>query len=439
MTDSTVPYNEEAELAVLGSILIDPACILDIQAILRSEHFYIKKHSWTYEALVNLHRKDEPIDLLTLTTELDQSQHLEAVGGALFISQLINAVPSVAHATTYALKVKETATRRRVLRFAGEVTKLAYNETIPVSELLDRISTWTLALCGGEQVNDSLQSLEQALTTVSNNLEATQADAAPVSATGYPGLDRLLGGWRRGALHTIGASTGQGKTALALNVATYAAQAGKTVLIFSLEMSAESLGERFLATASGVSLVSLTSGQLKDDDWPKIADNIGKLSEYHIWIDDTPGITIAALRNQIKRFMLRHTLDLVLVDYIQIARLGQQVEKRYLEVGLIAQALKQIAREVDVPVIAAAQLSRATHQRDDKRPQLSDLGESSGIEQHSDVVLLIHREPSGAPRQPATLIVAKNRYGPTGDVGVLWVPADISFVNIPASKGGNHD
>jgi len=342
-------------------------------------------------------------------------------------------VPSVAHVIRYPRDVKDLAVRRDILRFSKRVTQLALNHELSVDEVLDHIATDALALCGSAQGNDHLQSLKSALARVYSSLVAAQSGDNPLLPTAYPGLNQLIGGWRRGALHTIGASTGQGKTALCLNIATHSAQAGKTVLVFSLEMSGASLGERFLAAETGVSLVRLASGQIRGGDWAQVSDGITKLSEHRIWIDDTPGITIPTLRNQIKGFMLRHALDLVLVDYLQIARLGERVDKRYREVGLIAQSLKQIAREVDTPIIAAAQLSRAASRRDNNGPMLSDLGESSGIEQNSDIVLLIHRKQSGAPRQPATLKVAKNRYGPTGDVSVIWVPDKVSFVNVPAS------
>lgn len=426
------PHDVEAEQAVLGSILIDPQAMYQVAPLLRAEDYFLQKHRWIYAAMLTLHRRGEALDLLTLTTELEHRDRLEAVGGAGYVSQLINAVPSAINVGSYVQIVREAAMRRRALDFASEVAKLAQDRAHPLEEMLDHIESAAFAL-RKDLPTDRLRRLEEVLDDVYADLQARATeDQAVIMATGYPDLDKKLGGWRRGALYTIGAATGKGKTALLLNIGTLAAQRGKSVLIFSLEMTAKSLAERLVTAEAGVSLVTLTSGHIAEGDWPKITDAVTHLRPYPIWIDDTSSITIPMLRSQVRRFALHHPLDLVLVDYLQLARLGRPVTQRYLEVGLISQELKRLAREMNVPVIAAAQLSRAVDQRMDKRPQLSDLRESGNIEQDSDAVLLIYREEGGAC-VPATIIVGKNRNGPTGDVELLWLAQKVSFVS--ARKG----
>ncbi len=431
--EKLVPHNVEAEQAVLGSILIDPEAMHMVAPMLRAEDCFLQKHRWIYAAMLSLHQRGTALDMLTLTTELAHREQLEPVGGAGYVSQLINTVPSAINVGSYVQIVREAAMRRRALDFASQVAKLAHDRSCPLSEMLDQIESEAFSL-RKDLPTDRLRRLEDVLADVYADLKARASDdQAPMMPTGYPGLDKKLGGWRRGALYTIGAATGKGKTALLLNIGTLAAQRGRTVLIFSLEMTAKSLAERLITAEAGVSLVSLTSGHITEGDWPKITDAMTRIRPHPIWIDDTSSITIPVLRSQVRRFALHYPLDLILVDYLQLARLGRPVSQRYLEVGLISQELKRLAREMNVPVIAAAQLSRAVDQRMDKRPQLSDLRESGNIEQDSDAVLLIHREEAGAC-VPATLIVGKNRNGPTGDVNLLWLAQKVSF--IPTKKEG---
>lgn len=426
--EQMLPHDVEAEQAVLGSILIDPEAIHMVAPNLRAEDCFLRKHRWIYDAMLTLHRRGEALDLLTLTTELEHREQLAPVGGAGYISQLINAVPSALNVSSYIQIVREAAMRRRALDFASEVAKLAHDRACPLNEVLDHIESGAFGL-RKDLPTDRLQRLEDVLDEIYADLEARASEEeAPMMSTGYPDLDKKLGGWRRGALYTIGAATGKGKTALLLNIGTLAAQRGKSVLIFSLEMTAKSLAERLITAEAGVSLVSLSSGNIAKGDWPKITEAVTHLRPHPIWIDDTSSITIPMLRSQVRRFALHHALDLVLVDYLQLARLGRPVSQRYLEVGLISQELKRLAREMRVPVIAAAQLSRAVDQRMDKRPQLSDLRESGNIEQDSDAVLLIYREDEGTC-VPATIIVGKNRNGPTGDVELLWLAKKVSFVS----------
>jgi replicative DNA helicase len=431
--EKLVPHNVEAEQAVLGSILIDPEAMHMVAPMLRAEDCFLQKHRWIYAAMLSLHQRGTALDMLTLTTELAHREQLEPVGGAGYVSQLINTVPSAINVGSYVQIVREAAMRRRALDFASQVAKLAHDRHCPLSEMLDHIESEAFGL-RKDLPTDRLRRLEDVLDDVYADLKARASDdQVPMMPTGYAGLDKKLGGWRRGALYTIGAATGKGKTALLLNIGTHAAQRGRTVLIFSLEMTAKSLAERLITAEAGVSLVSLTSGHITEGDWPKITDAVTRIRPHPIWIDDTSSITIPMLRSQVRRFALHYPLDLVLVDYLQLARLGRPVSQRYLEVGLISQELKRLAREMNVPVIAAAQLSRAVDQRMDKRPQLSDLRESGNIEQDSDAVLLIHREEGGAC-VPATLIVGKNRNGPTGDVNLLWLAQKVSFIS--AKKEG---
>lgn len=426
---NTTPHAPEAEEAVLGALLIDPRCAFDVLPALDASRFYIQKNRWVYESIQRIYERGDSLDFLTLTNDLAAHAHLEAVGGAAYVSALINAVPSAINVMNYAKQITDAATRRELLDYASEVARLAYDTKRAVGDVATSVVAGALRFDGA--ANDATtRHIADVLNDVYSQIEAAHSTGAALTPTGYRDLDAVIGGLRPGALYTVGASTGEGKTALLLNLATRQTKREKTALFFSLEMAAESLAERLVAMDAGVSLVALSSGQLTDSDWPCVAEAMGRQAAQPLWIDDTPAITVETLRARVKSFAARQPLDVVFVDYIQIARLGEALggRKRYLEVSLIAQSLKRLAREQGIPVVMAAQLSRARQQRQDKRPELSDLGESSGIEQNSDCVLLIQREKSGARNSPAELIVAKNRNGPTGSVPLVWMGNRVSFV-----------
>ncbi|MDY0018549.1 MAG: replicative DNA helicase [Anaerolineae bacterium] len=423
--DKTVPQNIEAEEAVLGALLIDPEGIFRVLPFLRSEHFYLQKHRWIYETVVILHERREPVDFLTLTTELERREQLESVGGAAYISQLINAVPSAINVESYARMVEHTYVRRRLLDAAGDIARFAYDEEAPINEVVDQSEKALFAISQQRATRD-LQPIQEVVQTYYDRVEYLYAHRGePMGVpSSFRDLDRLLGGFQRSDLLILAARPGVGKTSLMLTLALKAAEKGRMVSVFSLEMSAEQLAQRMVAGLSHIDSQRLRMGDLQDDEWPRFAEAIGHLAELPIYIDDTPSLSCLQLRAKCRRLHSEHGLDMVFVDYLQLMTSGTQVENRVQEVSYISRSLKALARELDVPVMTASQLSRAVEQRQDKRPVLSDLRESGSIEQDADVVMFIYRDElyheETEARNLAEVMVAKHRSGPTGTVQLFF-------------------
>jgi len=375
--DKTVPHNIEAEEAVLGALLIDPEGIFRVLPFLRAEDFYLQKHRWIYEAIVRIHDRRDPIDFLTLTTELEQREQLEAVGGAVYISQLINAVPSAINIESYGKLVEQTAVRRRLLDAVSDIARLAYDEKLPIEQVVDK-SEQALFGVSQQRATRDLQPIQEVVQRYYDRVEYLYAHRGePMGVpTGFRDLDRILGGFQRSDLLILAARPGVGKTSLMLIFALKAAEKGRTVAIFSLEMSAEQLAQRMVAAISQIDAQRLRLGQLQDDEWPRFADAIGHLSDLPIYIDDTPSISVLQLRTKCRRLASERPLEMVFVDYLQLMNSDIQSDNRVQEVSYISRSLKGIARELDIPLMTASQLSRAVEQRTDKRPVLSDLRES---------------------------------------------------------------
>lgn len=423
--DKTVPQNIEAEEAVLGALLIDPEAIFRVSAFLHADDFYLQKHRWIYEVIVTLHDQREPLDFLTLTTALERRQQLEGVGGAAYISQLVNAVPSAINVEAYGRMVEQTAIRRRLLEAASDIARLAYDEERPVDEVVDRAEQVLFGI-SEKRVTRDLQPIQEVVQRYYDRVEYLYAHRGePMGVpSGFVDLDRLLGGFQRSDLVIVAARPGVGKTSLLLTFALRGAERGKTVGIFSLEMSAEQIVQRMVAAYSKIDAQRLRLGDIHDDEWPLFSDAIGRLSELPIYIDDTPSISAIQLRTKCRRLHSERGLDLVLVDYLQLMTSDFHSENRVQEVSYLSRSLKGLARELDMPLITASQLSRAVEQRTDKRPVLSDLRESGSIEQDADVVMFIYRdemyhEETEKPHI-AEIIVAKHRSGPTGTVQLFF-------------------
>ncbi len=433
--EQTVPYHLEAEEAVLGALLIDPQALPRVSAMLTPAEFYLSRHQTLYTAL--LHLAAAPggqVDFLLLTNYLERQGTLEQIGGAAWIADLINAVPSAINVEHYARLVHEAAVRRRLLAAAGQIAQLAYAEERPLESVLDAAQNAVLEVCHGVTHDEHLQSIQSVAQAAYRELEAAYRGARHALSTGFPDLDAILGGLRPAELLLVGARPGVGKTSWLGNVARYVAGQGKKVLIFSLEMTGTRIFYRLLAAETGVDLRRLEGGQLQAADWNTVADAAGVLGDLPVWLDDTPEITLPRLRAQALRLaQQQHGVDLLLVDYLQIARLGdladprlRLVEKRYQEVGAIGKGLKTLAKDLAVPVIAACQISR---QAEDRAPTLRDLRESGDLEQIADVVLFIHRAAPAAGPLPATdFSVAKNRNGATGATTLLWQAARTRYV-----------
>ncbi len=423
------PNNVAAEEAVLGSLLIDPDAMDDVGALLKPADFYAERNGMIFDAACALHSRREPVDFLTVVSALEQRNQLQEVGGAAYLTGLINATPTAVHALAYARQVKDAAVRRRIIWFGSEAVRLACNYDLPLAEVLATIEAAAFKLREGLRGADALRPLAEVVAEVEANLAASKAGQAPrLLSTGFRDLDNLIGGWRRGSLNIVGARPAKGKSSLLLGFAAQAARETQTVLIFSLEMTGAEIVGRLAVAGTGVNLFDLTTGQALTAQWPAVTAALGDLAGEPIWLDDTGGIALPELRAKALRLATRAPLGLIVVDYIQLMTLGARTERRYQELGGISRGLKALAKELDVPILAAAQLSRGVEQRSDRKPTLADLRESGDLEQDADTVLLVDRKDLVLEYQPAELIVAKNRHGPCDTVSLLWQRARTRFV-----------
>ncbi len=421
-----VPHSREAEESVIGSILINPEAYYDVAQFLQADDFYIHRHRWIWECFTRLHERRTPIDFLTVSEELDQMGHLAEVGGPAYLSSLISNVPTSLHAAAYGRIVEETAIRRRMLNAANEIARMAYKEDTGIESVLDGAEKAIFGVSERRMTRD-LQTIQQALSEYYDRIDqiSRRGEEAYGVPTGFIDLDRLLMGLQPSDLIIIAGRPGMGKTAFMLSAAKNAAQIHKKhVAIFSLEMSTEQLVQRLISQETGIDSQRLRTGRLNEDEWPKFTHAIEVLSGARIFLDDTPALTPLQLRTKCRRLHLEYQLDLILVDYLQLMSSGTKVENRVQEVSYISRNLKIMARELNVPVLAAAQLSRAVEQRADKEPQLSDLRESGSLEQDADIVMFIHRpevyEKDTLKQNIAQIKIAKHRNGPTGMVELIF-------------------
>ena len=423
--ERTVPHNIEAEESVLGSLLIDPEALFRVASFLKPEDFYLRKNGWIYEAILTLHERRLPIDFVTLCTELEAREQLEEVGGAAYITQLVNTVPSAINVEAYGHLVEHTAVRRRLIGAAGDIVQLAYREEQVIEEVIDR-SEQALFSISQRRLTRELTPIQDVVRSYYDRIEYLHAHRGePLGIlTGFTDLDRLLGGLQRSDLIIVAARPGVGKTSLCLSFARHAARSGKHVALFSLEMSAEQLVQRIVSAETGIDAQRLRLAELQENEWPLFVQATGVISELPVFIDDTPSLSALQLRTKARRIHAEYGLDLIVVDYLQLMTGDVRVENRVQEVSYISRMLKGLARELDTPVVAASQLSRAVEQRADKRPVLSDLRESGSLEQDADVVMFIYREemyqPQTEKQHIADVIVSKHRNGPTGAVQLFF-------------------
>jgi len=419
-------YNREAEEAVIGAILINPEAYYDVAPFLRADDFYIHRHRWIWEAFTRLHERRVPIDYLTVAEELNQMGQLAEVGGPAYLTALINNVPTSLHAEAYGRIVEESAIRRRMLTAANEIAKLVYQEDRRIDEVMDAAEKAVFGVSERRLTRD-LQPIQQVLSDYYDRIDqlARRGEEIYGVPTGFIDLDRLLMGLQPSDFIIVAGRPGMGKTAFMLSAAKNAAQIHKKrVAIFSLEMSSEQLVQRLIAQETGIDSQRLRTGRLNEDEWPLFTHAIEVLSDTHIFLDDTPALTPLQLRTKSRRLHLEYGLDLIIVDYLQLMSSGVRAENRVQEVSYISRNLKILARELNVPVLAAAQLSRAVEQRADKEPQLSDLRESGSLEQDADIVIFIHRpelyEKDTLKQNLAQIKVAKHRNGPLGMVELVF-------------------
>lgn len=436
------PQNLDAEMSILGAVLIDEEVLADVSDTLRDHDFYDKRHALIFAAMMRLYEHHRPVDLLTLSEELNKKNELEIVGGSAYLTELTNYVPTAAHAGAYAELVRTKAVRRRLIKASSDIAELGYNEDTNVQELLERAESELFSV-SDTSLKQDLVSLEQILTESFDRIEELHRDGGKMRGlkTGWRDLDNLTAGLQRSDLIILAARPAMGKTTLVTNLAyNVASKEKQSVLMFSLEMSKEQLVDRMLADAASVDAWNIRTGNLSEDDFERISTAMGEMAEAPIYIDDTPGLTVLEMRTKARRQAHIQPLGLIIVDYLQLmsGSNSRGNENRVQEVSEISRGLKLIARELNVPVIALSQLSRSVESRNPQIPQLSDLRESGSIEQDADIVGFIYREDYYNPetdRQHITdLILAKHRNGPTGKVELYFHPERLRFMSLDKKR-----
>lgn len=433
------PQNVDAEMSLLGAILIDEDVLADVTEVVKTHDFYDKRHQTIYDAMVRLFEHRKPVDLLTLTDELKKKSELDDVGGPKYLAELTNYVPTAAHAVTYAEMVAQKAIRRRLIKASTEISELGYDEEFNVQELLEKAETELFSV-SDQSLKQDLVSVESILLENFDRLEELHRNKGQLRGmkTGYRDLDNMTAGLQPSDLIILAARPAMGKTTLVTNLAYNVATLNKlSVLFFSLEMSKEQLIDRMLSDVSGVDSWNIRTGNLSDDDFAKLSEASGELAEAPLFIDDTPGLTVLEMRTKARRAAHNAPLGLVVVDYLQLmqASSARSDGNRVQEVSEISRGLKLLARELNVPVIALSQLSRSVESRSPQIPQLADLRESGSIEQDADIVSFIYRPGYYNPDDPelaniTELIIAKHRNGPTGKIELYFHPERLRFMSL---------
>ena len=432
------PQNIDAEKSVLGSILLDRDALIEVSGWLSPTHFYDERHIAIYETILELFESGLPIDLVTVSDRLKKKKILSKIGGRAYLAELASFVPTAANAVEYGNIVKETATRRGLISSSSEITKLAFDETLALPEVVDRSETLLFNIAQ-EGIQSNFVHIKDLLKDAYERAShAKESDDYSGISTGFKELDVLLGGFQKSDLIVLAARPSVGKTALALDMMRHAALIEKkNVAFFSLEMSNMQIMDRLLGMQSGIPFWEIRTNKLNEEKVVKLANTMGELADANIFIDDSPGQNINQIRTKARRLMLEQGVDIIFVDYLQLMH-GNTKESRALEVGEVSQGLKNLAKELNVPVVALSQLSRAIELRQNRRPQLSDLRESGSIEQDADVVIFLDREETWNPdtekKGSAEVFIAKHRNGPTGIVELAFIKEIASFRNLYKEK-----
>ena len=389
----SIPHSREAEEAVVGAVLINPEVYYDVAQFLQADDFYIHRHKWIWEAFTSLHEQRIPIDLLTLNEELDRKGQLTEIGGPAYLTGLVNQVPTSLNAESYGHIVESHSIRRKMINAANAIASMAYNEDSTVDNVMDEAEKAVFNV-SERRLKHDLQPIRAVLSEYYDRIDdlAKRPDDIFGIPTGFYALDKLLSGLQPSDLLIIAGRPGQGKTSFLLSTMLHAAlQHKKRVAIFSLEMSNEQVVQRLIAQQTGIDSQRLRNGKLVGNEWDLFTHAVEVISDTHIFLDDTPSLTPLQLRTKCRRLHMEFGLDLIILDYIQLMGGDTRTDNRVQEVSFISRNLKVLAREINVPVLAAAQLSRAVEQRADKEPQLSDLRESGSLEQDADIVMFIHK------------------------------------------------
>ena len=431
------PQNVEAEASLIGSLLIDKDAIIKVADIVGQDDFYVTKNSQIFESILALFEHREPIDVVTLADSLEKKGHLESIGGATYLTELVNSVPSSAHVAQYAHIVADKATLRRLIEAASSINSMAYGEGGALDSVLDEAEQALFAV-SQKHLKQNFTPIQEVLTSSFERLDTLHKDKNALRGvpTGYRELDNLLAGLQNSDLIILAARPSMGKTSFALNIAQHVAtKEGIPVGIFSLEMSKEQLIDRLLSSEAGIDSWKLRTGNLEDSDFEKINKAMGTLSESPIYIDDSAMANVMEMRTKARRLQSENDLGLIVIDYLQLMS-GRSTggDNRVQEISEISRGLKGLARELNVPVIALSQLSRSVEMRSPKIPQLSDLRESGSIEQDADVVMFIYREDyyekESERKGMADLLIKKHRNGPTGEVELFFQPEQMLFKSV---------
>lgn len=430
------PQNIEAEQAVLGAILLDTEALVTAMERVTSEDFYRGSHQRIFESIIELAEGNEPVDLVTLTSKLQDKGHLEDIGGVTYLAELARAVPTAANVDYYAQIVEEKSMLRRLIRAATQIVTNGYAAGEDVGGLLSEAEQRILEI-SQRRTSNGFISIREVLMEVFEKVEFLfhQKGGSTGIPSGFTDLDRMTSGFQRSDLIIVAARPSVGKTAFSLNIAqNVGVRAKETVAIFSLEMGAAQLVQRMLCAEANVDATRMRTGSLEGDDWEKLTMAMGALSEANIYIDDSPSVTVADIRAKCRRLKQEKGLGMILIDYLQLIHGRGKGDNRQQEVSEISRTLKQIARELNVPVIALSQLSRGVEQRQDKRPMMSDLRESGSIEQDADIVAFLYRDDyydkESEKKNIIEIIIAKQRNGPVGTVELAFLKNFNKFVNL---------
>ncbi len=433
MKPKVPPHNLEAEISVLGAILIDKDAINIASEILGPGDFYDNKNGTIFNAMLALYENRSPIDIVTLSSELKKLKASDGITSA-YLTELVNSVPTASNVEQYARLIKDGATKRRLIHLSAEITEDSFNQERELRDTIEKAESGIFSISQGNTTKGFIP-IKQSLAASFDRIDELHKKGEGLRGvrTGFADLDNMLSGMQASNLLILAARPGTGKTAMAMNIAQQIAVDNKTPIgIFSLEMSQEELVDRLLVGQADVDAWRLKTGKLSEQDFTKLSEAMGQLADAPIFIDDTPGITISEMRTKARRLQLEHNVGLIVVDYLQLVNPGRKVESRVQEVSIVSQSLKNLARELKIPILALSQLSRAVEHRGEAKPQLADLRESGAIEQDADVVMFLYRadpDATGSPL-PINLLIAKHRNGPTGEINLLFRGDRIKFYSM---------
>ena len=435
---SSAPYSQEAEEATLGAVLVNPSAFLNIASFLKAEDFFLLRHAYIWDALQRLNLRGEPIDYLTISQELRDMNRLDEIGGQAYLTHLINNTPTAVHAEVYGRLVERAAIRRRLMEASDEIRQLALDEEKTVDTVIEEAESKIFAV-SDSQLKREFVPLWDALSEYYDRMEILLQERGQTLGipTGFRALDELLGGFQKSDLLIFAGRPGMGKTSFLLTIAMNVARLGGRVALFTMEMGVEQMVQRLIAMETGINMQKLRLANLTPQENTRFTEAVGRLANLQLYIDDTPALSPLEVRTKARRLAHEHGLDLLIIDYLQLMNGGGKgmESNRVQEISYISRSMKELARELNVPLLSAAQLSRAVEQRQDKRPLLSDLRESGSIEQDADAVMFLYRDEVYNPDttefpNQGEVILAKHRNGPTGKVSLYFEKSVMKFLDV---------